>query len=641
MNSTKYIPDFLGECRLGTYYVSAFHSLRTDNDYKTIWLDLETKKGFFTYSSESDYKFPIIRKSLGKKEDFGLFLNNKFLPLFNLFQANSIPIPVIVDFILNPEKLGQENQYLISQILELRKNFSDEDKKELLKFSQFVQNLRKEPLPKLLDDKKYSLLFGNLNFQERIDNKVLTEKNPELKRINITEDDIHECFGNIILSDSIFNNVFSALGLKDIFADPPQLPKSGGAIFIDMGGTGKSLMKAGLKAFWKKIGGECIEKNGIAEFGHDTNYARLIGSWYFGYDEKGYDKVGLFNLAVKNKVPSLLIIDEADRFVKSSNNEYKDESADLIITEFKKYLNERDKGGVFGYVITLFIANVAWEDLNPQLRQGDSRLTPVYFGPPNDENEWLDLIDIYFNECNFQFKERSKKDDSILANLILIHNKCMNNEIYKIPPRKFSDFCKKYLSKYYKEERKREGETRVKKIFASLFSKNNVNMVINYKNFLEHFIDDLLLNEVKLSKGNVSYYKNLYYKYINNENQEDSEEKAEFDEFKEIFEDIDTLRIMFAKKYFEIFSNDKILSNEEVKVIWRVLLFKYRGDKEEEFVEFNGKKCTGIISKSLVKDIYFKVLSANPSKITDLDSDIDKNDTFDINKYLLFYEKYK
>jgi hypothetical protein len=629
MKSNKFRPDFIGETRTGTYYVAPYESLKADYNLTTIWLDLETKKGHFYKKAISAYNCPVIRVSLGKKDDFTLYINRKFKPLFEIFKNISptpIPIPQMIEIILNPQILGEKQQQLVEDITHLTKNLTQEDRKDLIKFHKFVQNLKTTDITKLLNESKYTLIFGNLSSDDKFNNNVATQTEIELKQQNLTLKDIEEVFGGIILDDKIFTQVFTSLGLQDICSKPPKPPKTGGAIFIDMGGTGKTLMKDALKKLWiNKLGGECIEKNGIAEFSKAENYAALIGSWYHGYEgkEEGYDKKGLVKAANENKVPSLLIIDEADRFIRDSKSGYQDQAAELIIIELKRHLNKSTQSKV----LTIFIANVDEKDLNPQLKQGGTRLTSVYFGPPKNQKDWIELIDMYIRESKLQFENRTSQYDKLLANLILEHNKNMPHEKYMIVPRKFGpNFCNRYLNNYSKDDTKENTHkgSKPERLFSILHKKETKEIIIQYEDFLKHFIDDYLLKEVELAGLNVQSYRQKYYDFINfdleREKDEDlnEQEKArkelEKAEINLILSDNDTKRIIKAEYSFEILNVNANAKKNEILEAWRNIHNKFVVQGGDNY-KLGNKFITSDLGKELLENINKKINNVSRENI--------------------------
>ncbi|MFW6285617.1 MAG: ATP-binding protein [Nanoarchaeota archaeon] len=623
MESNKFFPKIIGETRIGTYYVAPIFSLRTDNEMTTIWLDLETKKDYFKKKPLSAYNSPVIRKSLGAKDDFILYTNHKLKTLFDMFKTitdNPIPIPNMIEIILNPEKLGEEQHQLIEYITQFTQNFTQQDKKDLLKLNQLISNLKKTNISRLLNESKYTLILGNLTPDNQYINKVATQTQIELKQQYITQNDIKEVFNKIILDDSIFKQVFTSLGLQNICATPPQPPQTGGAIFVDMGGTGKTLMKDALMDFWKKLGGECLEKNGIAEFSKTENYAGLIGSWYYGYEGKaqGYDKKGLIKAANENKVPSLLIIDEADRFIAK---ESEDKAAELIITELKRHLNKSTQGKV----LTLFIANVDEKDINPQLKQGGTRLTLVYFGPPKNQQDWVELISMYIEESKLQFEDRNSHYDTLLAKLILFHNSNMPSEKYMIVPRKFGpNFCKRYINNYFSDKKTVTNKSNKWQIIHSMLHTNqDKDVKVKYNDFIKNFIDDYLLKEIKSANMQIEYYKKQYYEFIEldwqkqktTNNQKNPSSDIEKAEVNLILQDKDTKRIIKSQYGFELLGINPNETKTKIIETWRKTLKDFVAQGGDKGYRFKDRIIQSLMAQKLLEHINGKINNVNKENI--------------------------
>jgi hypothetical protein len=622
MESNKYFPNFIGEVRLGNYYVSPFVSIKVDSNLRSIWLDLETPKKSFSKKVLGGFNFSIMRKSLGGSNDFIFNFKKEYLNLFNIFTGSKLSIPNIINFILNPIQLGEKHEELSNRIAELTSHFSDDDKSYLVNFSNLISSFPKESMNKLLHENKYSLVFGELDESELYENNVITQKRVDLKTQSITPEILEKYFGNIVLSKKTLNEVFVSLGIGDIISNPPKLPTVGGSIFIDMGGTGKSMMKSALTKFWTmELGGEVVEKDGIAEFSGDTNYATLIRSWYYGSkndENPKYDKDGLFNIALKNKVPSLLIIDEAERFIRTSRDGYSDGAADSIVTEFKKYLTGRDKGGVQGHVLTLFIANVERSHLNPQLAQGGERLSVVHFGPPTTQVDWLKLINMYFNSNNLFFSDRDDKKDILLANLILKHNSYMSSEEFMIPPRKFgSSFCGTYKKKYLTKEKKISDDNIFHSLYHGIVDNEESYSKIKYENFFKFIIDDLLMVEVKKAKLNDGMFRKDYYNFVglNFDNSSGSNSNhfsvEELKELEIILGDSVVRRIISANYLFEvlgIIDVDNFNDSQELKKLITKLIFKI-GAQNYIFKDLdnNSHTISTDIGKELLKELFNKL----------------------------------
>ena len=519
----------LSEVPIGIYYLP-ISSLYVDENLLTLWVDLSIEKKIISKKEKGVFNFQINRISKGTRNDFKIPLKEEIFKIFEIFKQHKLPLNEVINFIMNPEQLGNKNEGLIELIKRITSHFKENDFENLQRLQILINDLPRKKISLLLSEKKYSLILGSLDKSEEVKNKVLTHTLTQLKKVNISKEDVDACFNNIIISEKVFRQVVDALNLNNIIAGVP--PTSGGAVFIDMGGTGKSLMVEGLQKFWRTIGGTSITKNGIAEFTGDINYAKLIESWYLGSDNdnKNYDKKGLLDCAIEDEIPALLIVDEADRFIRTSTDNYEDKAADLITTEFKKYLQRFGKSqGVGGYVLTLFIANITFDDINPQLRQGGERLTPVYFGPPTSVEDWIELMNIYFKSGNLNFKNNNIEFKKKLAELILLHNSLMNKEVYMIVPRKFGPgFCEDYLSNHFtSEDLNQNTQSRTDARYEALHTKTKdySQTIIDNNDFFIHIIEDLLLIEVQNARMNVEELRNKYYQFVginsNSQNRED------------------------------------------------------------------------------------------------------------------------
>jgi len=90
----KFFYQFLGEVGLGVKFVSPPISLIVDDNYKSIWLKLDTEKSMFSKNKKGGFSFPINRVSYGTSKDFNInLISTQFKKLLDKLKDFSLPLP--------------------------------------------------------------------------------------------------------------------------------------------------------------------------------------------------------------------------------------------------------------------------------------------------------------------------------------------------------------------------------------------------------------------------------------------------------------------------------------------------------------------------------------------------------------------
>ncbi|NQZ85784.1 MAG: AAA family ATPase, partial [Nanoarchaeales archaeon] len=477
-------PEVLGQIRVGeSYYISPSLCLYTDVNRKTLWLDLNLDFKKLSKKNSGMYNFMITRSKVGFLDDFKYMdLTLKFLNeiLENFPTADEQGNPAPNYGIL--EKLNMISSNAKDNLTETQKNIIND-------LIIFLSNLRTLPLNKLLGENNYTLLLGELSPDEELANRVVTE-NIVFEKKDSTN--LPKYFEDVIIDQKVKNSIYTALGIPSILSG--DKPRTGGGILIDWGGTGKSMMKASLIAFFLSIGAEVKEK----DQGDITSYVnagpQLIKTWYRGGKMEGTDgeeEIDLVKAARKNKTPSILIIDEAEDFIREPAGNEKSPLGNVTGT-LKRFIQDVEKGGVTGYVITLLIANIDKDDIHGPLRQGAERLKAIHIGPPKQDELWNKIFKFGFKNLKF---ENNFIDDNLFAELLIEFNAFVSHEKFSVSPRRFMGFCSDYYYNFGKNDSVASSDEEFFKKSKSLGTEKTWD--IKFYDFVNHFIENVLKENLK------------------------------------------------------------------------------------------------------------------------------------------------
>ncbi len=485
-------PRLVGNMRIGKPYYVSPALLCTDSNLRTLWLNINSK--YFEDKPSLSKNFCITRIEEGTEQDFTFNTIPYFLRdsetgqeyvkyfsiknlknLFDIFYGGGgindggddidklirhLTIPKKIEILTSIKKTlinGNEQElqelsqgypgYLIDAV---DKRMNKDDINTLEYFGKYIlKYVKKETMDSVLINEDYTKILGDLTSSEELKNVCISE-NITFKRHE--EADIirlmDECFDHIIMSPDVKKAFYRAMNLQSIISG--KKAERGGAILIDYGGTGKSMLKKGIIKFAEKLNATVKEKGQ----GDITSYVnagpQVIQKWYRGSKSNdeitgGNKEEDLLQNARKNRVLSFLIVDEAENLIKKeSNNGGNTRNLDTINT-WKKFIQEHEKGGVTGYVTTLLIANMERDEIDGPLSQGGERLEAIRIGQPNDEQTWLRLLEMYVSKSNLTFSGHN--DLSILARLLLHYkNNIAFSEEFCPSQRTIEFFIKSYLS---------------------------------------------------------------------------------------------------------------------------------------------------------------------------------------------------
>ena len=528
-------PKVVGELQKNKFLFVSLNSIYTDEDKRTIWLDLESNN-FNLNTAKGSFIYAVIRKDVGTARDFS------FLPLSfsqnSLVSSKSINLLNDEDFwnvFTNPEKNFvyepiSEKINFIQEILHNIKAAKDQNKKIplseeilkklelnedeiniLLKIKDEIKKINKKHINELLYEKRYSLLIGELTLEEEILNKVATEED-NIKKPSITFEEVAKYFEDVIIDDKIKQEVYLGMSLPEIIAG--KKPKSGGVILIDRGGTGKSLLKSRFIELFKRMKAEVKEKSQGDITSYVNSGPQVIKKWYRGGPTDqvtGHEEVDLVGAAKKNGIPSLLVIDEAEEFIRENKNSSQRDSVNALNT-LKKYIQDAEKGGVTGYVITLLIANMNEKEIHEPLKQGAERLKPIYLGPPSSIEIWEKVIkNVVIEKNKLEFKENQNL--KLLAELLLKHNNTVSDEGFVITPRELSAYSSEYYSKHTTEGEIIPGD---KAFFKRMFAISNKQdkWKIDFNIFLKDIILEILTDKLNKDTASKSKKEDLIKEYF-------------------------------------------------------------------------------------------------------------------------------
>ncbi|MCH8519344.1 MAG: hypothetical protein LAT82_01170 [Nanoarchaeota archaeon] len=435
-------PTQIGNLKLKqTYFIEPNHpTLFVDDALMGIWINLDSTQ----FSNKQSIGFPISiqRINNGDKKDFKLLS----FPSYKITSEGKLPVQIFLDDVYEifntafplgaRENEGEENQTdkeldleqkidILHKIFEfdtskgrIPKNYLEAKDKlsssvleKMRLFLKFIKNLRKAPLKELLTDKTKSIIFGTLSMKDELENQVAT-MNVQYKKIddNSCQRVFDEAFKSLYLSDSQLHDIFDAIGFK--YWSNGNIPLTGGAIFVDYGGTGKSLSKSAIRSFTKGLAKSVKTDCEIKEVtsGEISSYVnsgpQTVQRWYLGSkisDHISSKQPNLVEKARINQFPSFLIVDEAQDLIKSSDLRRIGESDPGTIEPFKRFIQDVNKGGVTGFVITILIANMRPEQIDNPLSQGGERLKTIWFGHPKTVEAWSAVALFQFEDKKLKF----------------------------------------------------------------------------------------------------------------------------------------------------------------------------------------------------------------------------------------------
>jgi hypothetical protein len=537
----------IGKIQENKFFYVALSCIYTDINKRTVWIDLESKS--FSFKQFGIFKYVLKRVNGGTSKDFSFlpiaFTGNgmsslKILRLFDditfwaeikkrteikeNLELSSIRSKMnlifnIISQIAQQKKEGNEPQ--LEEFIKDGLNLTQDDLLLIQNFTKFVDLLPKKNMQDLLSNSRYSLLNGQLTLKEDMSNKVISE----VDSCNVPEGfDINKLksyFADVKLSDEIFEKVLIGMGIDRILRG--EKPKTGGIILIDHGGTGKSLLKKSLIELFESFhyrGKSSVVKE--KEKGDITSYVnsgpQIIKKWYRGgptEEVTGEAEEDLVAVAKNSGLPSLLVIDEAEEFIREKTHGERDPLNAL--ETLKRYIQDSSKGGVTGYVLTLLIANIDEKNIHAPLGQGSERLTIIEVGTPRDIDSWLNVINnVFFEQNNLKFKDNL--DLKKLAKLLLLHKHNVSHEIYEISPRNLNSFSSDYYLKY--SENLVTGNNKLNAFQKMMPRKEEVSNLweIDFNDFLKHIISDLLLSEaIKDDTININTLKHTYENFLEGE----------------------------------------------------------------------------------------------------------------------------
>lgn len=541
-------PKIIGTMRKFKPFYIGRNSLVIDKESKSVWINLKSSN--FRFKKKKTLPYVIRRIDEGTNNDFEFWIYNftnnlkcevlelisdySFWSFFNQEGNGDVKsiedkIEMLKNLFMNYQQSLQTGQStnLPKHILKNLK-FTQEDLKVLDDVEEFIDNLPKVEIGELISSENYSLLFGELSVEETISNVVATEMD-NIKKPTLTEDKVAKNFEKIVLADDVKRSIYAGVGMADILIG--KRPKTGGVILIDHGGTGKSMMKAALKKLFRDMAGD---ENSVKEKsqGDISSYVnagpQVIKKWYRGGPKSqvtGGAEVDLVAQAKKVGVPSLMVIDEAEEFIRDRKNSKGYDPVNAL-NILKKYIQDVSKGGVTGYVVTVLIANMDPDEIHNPLKQGAERLNVVYLGFPKTRELWLEIFEIAFKKINFLGVNFSPE---ILADLVLYHNKIVSHDEFGISPRRMIAYVDDFLAIHSGDIKDNsKGDLN---FFRNLMKgkSNNSNDKINFKDFVNCFIKDVL-SEKLLADNSISNKDEVKANYGSYLRYFDGEEKISIDE---------------------------------------------------------------------------------------------------------------
>lgn len=539
-----------------TYYIDITNSLRVDENFRTLWIDLDSQRLSKDYTLVNSV--PIFRKDSGSKEDFLLkgipeFYKDKegktlmrwhsFKELHELFEI----------FILGGEKrvFSREEENLeifvkgfsLLDRIDYLRNFANSEEQIPIKslekarkiiqknkegfltilqyFEDFIQkNVKKESIDTLIEQGNYSLVFGELSPDEYMENISFTLQSSfrELDPQRV-EDLLFRTLDGIAISNRGIDEIIEGLGLARW---PVGLaPKKGGCLFHDYGGTGKSLFVERFKEFVKRLGPEFnlnseeipyVEEVSTSEISSYSNAGpQIVKRWFMGYDGQpdhiSGKKPDLVKISRERRMPSFLIIDEAKDLILADSARGHNDTNLNTSTSIKRFVQDIKKGGVVGNVIVIMIANMTIDQVDSPIIQRGERLTPVWFGHPRSIEHWNNVIEYHINDKNLNFRQNSVSLEHLsrllIRNLELIRAQ-MNNppnnaeEINAVDQRSFGDHMGSFAGNLNVRNSNASGwRSLAAKAIFNRDNQNQTRVQLNFRDLMVDVIENLLLFNVR------------------------------------------------------------------------------------------------------------------------------------------------
>jgi hypothetical protein len=504
--------DCIGQMRQGDRMYISPTAIYTDEERRTIWVDMKSKS--FSKNKRGSFQYLLKRFFVGTNQDFQLMPINfgppsstmKAINLLNdmdfwsVFaeQNKNLPFTTVhskIKFLINilndiKGALDQGQEINLPREVMKKLELAEPDLLVLQRLNIFVNGFQKKSIHELLGDNKYSLMVGILDLDEKMKYEPGTEETNIIVPTGVTMADFEREFSHIILDSALKQRINVAMGIRRIFAG--QRPRTGGVILIDEGGTGKSLLKSAfLKFFEEKLKAATKERSAADVTSYVNADAQLIKRWYVGGPKEshlGEAELDLVREARNRNVPSLLVIDEAQRFIMKEEGA-SSESNSGAINMLKKYIQEPSKGGVTGYVLTILVANVQANKIDPALSQGAERLEAIYVGLPSNIEQWVEVQKFFYfdKKAKILLEFQDNQDDvnkalQKIASVLLYHQENVaSTERYGISPRRLAD----YISKYYMTHEIPAGRT-------NLGSPDNPKWKIDVATFMNDIVTGLI-----------------------------------------------------------------------------------------------------------------------------------------------------
>jgi len=268
----------------------------------------------------------------------------------------------------------------------------------------------------------------------------------EFKKPSVSGSEIMKIFDKVIIEKSKKERILDAIGIQNILQG--KRVTKGGVILVDYGGTGKSEFMKLAEEVWNLMGAESKRDSASSIGSYQNEAAKKIQEFYFGGETYGFQS-NLVESAVKNQIPSLLIVDETEDLIRDTNKTGVNSSYKGATASFKNACQALEKGGAGGLVVTILAANIDPEDIESALGSGGERLTVVYLGLPKI-NEWIEMINNFIHLTNLKLVESSftNENKKIIAYLLYMYNKDLEGKNSSFTPRQFWSFCNNYYGEF-------------------------------------------------------------------------------------------------------------------------------------------------------------------------------------------------
>ncbi|MCA9486034.1 AAA family ATPase [Candidatus Woesearchaeota archaeon] len=231
----------------------------------------------------------------------------------------------------------------------------------------------------LLEDKKYFCLEADLlEEEEKTLNNSEVKTETHYKKPKVSGTDVINMYSKVILDEELKEQIVESLSIEEIVHG--QKLEGSGVILIGPPGTGKSVLMEITEEFFEKIGGHVKKKKlgDITSYKNDS--AQAVQRWYVGGSVPGADgrnayEPGCEEIALKNSVPSLLIVDEAKELIKKPGFSQTTQDFSDALEMFKAHIGNKDVQNV----ITMMAANIEASEVDDALTR-DLRLDLYYIG---------------------------------------------------------------------------------------------------------------------------------------------------------------------------------------------------------------------------------------------------------------------